>query len=94
MSQLKRGQDIPTLRYELDGNKKRHYPDFYIKKLNLLIEVKSTFTYSKYIDICTLKMQAGLDAGYNYLYMIFFNRGKFINKEEFLEKLKDIGYVF
>jgi hypothetical protein len=37
-------KEIGTLFYEHKGKNKRYYPDFYIKSLNKIIEVKSTWT--------------------------------------------------
>lgn len=84
-----RCSDIPTFRY-VDSKDvlRKYYPDFYIKKLNLVVEVKSTFTYSKYLDINTLKRNAVLSAGYNFVYMIFFNRGKYVNKDDLLDVMR------
>jgi len=38
---------IPTIRYLYKGHWKRYYPDLYIKDLNRIVEVKSTYTLFK-----------------------------------------------
>ena len=49
-----------------DGKKHRYYPDFYIPKENLIIEVKSSYTmlYDFYKN--NLKAVATKELGYNY----------------------------
>jgi hypothetical protein len=37
------------INYILDGKERKHYPDIFIPKENLIIEVKSKFTYFKYV---------------------------------------------
>lgn len=41
-----RRRDVPEIYYEMDGNTHRYYVDIYIKSVNLMIEVKSPWTYS------------------------------------------------
>jgi hypothetical protein len=66
---------IPTICYTgTDGKQHKYYPDFYIPKDNLIIEVKSTYTYSgkkNWFDSNLLKEQACKDAGYNFRFMIY-----------------------
>jgi len=65
---------MPELWYhESDGSKRRYFPDIYIPKENLLIEVKSEYTYRGFIGwLITnqLKEQCARDAGFNYRLMI------------------------
>jgi len=49
----------------------RYYPDFYIKKDNKIIEVKSIYTYNIDIEKNLLKQKACLDAGYNFEFWIY-----------------------
>jgi hypothetical protein len=63
---------MPYIR--LDGKKGRYYPDIYIPKDNLIIEVKSVWTYAgtdEKLKINRLKEQACLAAGYNFRFMIY-----------------------
>lgn len=50
--------EIPKIMYILNGRQHRYYPDFYIKKDNLIIEVKSLYTYRKNIVRNMLKILA------------------------------------
>jgi len=59
--------DVPEIWYVgLDGQKHRYFPDFYIPKENLVIEVKSTWTVKLDIETNNLKYEAAKDAGYNF----------------------------
>lgn len=50
---------------------RRHYPDIYIKKYNLLIDVKSKYTFLKNIDKCLENEKYSKLQGYNYMFAIF-----------------------
>jgi hypothetical protein len=53
---------------------KKYYPDIYIPKDNLIIEVKSNWTYSGTAECLAnnlLKEKACKDAGYNFRFMIY-----------------------
>ena len=58
---------VPQIWY-IDKNNKRHryFPDFYIPKDNLIIEVKSTFTYNKELEKNLLKEKSAREGGYNF----------------------------
>lgn len=63
--------DIPTIDYIGHDNKPhKYYPDIYIPKDNLLIEVKSTYTYKADLGKNLLKEQASKDTGYAFKFMI------------------------
>jgi len=64
---------IPTIKYIGEDNKEhRYFPDFFIPKDNLILEVKSEYTYwdEKWFSTNLLKQQACLDRGYNFEFMI------------------------
>jgi hypothetical protein len=69
---------MPRIWYVSD-KKHRYYPDIYIEKENLIIEVKSTFTYERYLEKNLLKRQACLDSGYNFKFMIFDKDGNLLD---------------
>jgi hypothetical protein len=54
-----------------DNVNHRYYPDFYIPKDNLVIEVKSTFTYEYKKEINELKQKATEDNNYNFEFRIY-----------------------
>lgn len=65
-------KDKPIIKYfDKDGKQHYYFPDIYIPKENIIIEVKSEWTYNKNTPRHLLKRQACLDAGYNFRFMIF-----------------------
>jgi hypothetical protein len=64
-------KDIPRIQYELNNKNKYYFPDIYIPKDNLIIEVKSTWTYNKWNNINILKSDASKKSGYNYEFWIY-----------------------
>lgn len=64
-------KEVPIFWYFDNKNiKKRYFPDFYVPKDNLIIEIKSEWTWKRYIEKNLLKMIACLDAGYKFRLMI------------------------
>ena len=65
---------IPFFTYfECDGSRHIYFPDIYIPKDNLIIEVKSEYTYRGFIgwyETNLLKEKSVRDAGYDYRLMI------------------------
>lgn len=57
---------IPIFDYEQNGKARKYFPDIYIPKENLIIEVKSPYTYKKYLETNLLKEKAVIDRGYRY----------------------------
>lgn len=58
--------DMPSLFYKYKNKKHRYYPDVYIPKENLIIEVKSQYILEKQLEKNKLKFQAVKDAGFNF----------------------------
>lgn len=56
--------------YYIDGKKHSYYPDIFIASENLIVEVKSDYTYSKHKDINELKARACIDNGYKFQFYI------------------------
>jgi len=65
---------IPRIKYiGLDNKNHYYFPDIYIPKKNLIVEVKSLYTYSSrvsWLNTNLLKQQASVDAGYDHNFMI------------------------
>lgn len=53
----------------LDGKNRRYHPDFYIPKLNLIVEIKSTWYEMKDKNV-EEKMKATIKAGFKYLRIV------------------------
>ena len=71
-------------RFEYIINNKKHYyfSDFYYTQANLIVEIKSDYTYNNDLEINLLKEKSAIDKGYNYMFIIDKNYDKFkkINK--------------
>jgi len=67
LSDITRG---PSIKYTYNDKEKMHYPDFFIEKLNLIIEIKSDYYYYKYLDKNEAKMNKCISDGYNYIFII------------------------
>ena len=65
---------IPRIKYVgTDGKNHYYFPDIYIPKDNLIVEVKSEYTYSGFIgwkEINLAKEKYSILAGYNFKFMI------------------------
>jgi len=73
-------QDKPRIKYfDEIGEQHYYFPDIYIPKENLIIEVKSKWTFSNEQKRHFEKRQACLDAGYNFKFMIFDKDGNLLN---------------
>ncbi len=66
---------IPRITYTVDNKKKYYFPDIYIKSINKIIEVKSTWTYNSKQDNIQLKANATREAGYDYEIWIYDKKG-------------------
>jgi glutathione peroxidase-family protein len=56
--------------YYVNDKKHAYYPDIFVTSENLIIEVKSDFTYNKHRDINELKARACIDNGYRFQFYI------------------------
>lgn len=65
-------KDISTYyKYIQDNKEHKYFPDFYIKSKNLIIEVKSEWTYKILLIKNILKALAVRKAGYNFEFWIY-----------------------
>ena len=70
---------VPTIKYKFKNKNHIYYPDIFIPSENLIIEVKSIYTYKRYLEKNLAKQQACIDKGYNFMFMIFDRKGNLIN---------------
>lgn len=63
-------KEIPQIWYDFQWKRRRYYPDIWIPKDNLIIEVKSTWTFEKNLKVNLLKRDAVLQLGYNFEFWI------------------------
>jgi hypothetical protein len=64
-------------KYLHNNVEKFYFPDFYIKKLNLIIEIKSKYYYDKYLETNDLKREKCISDGYQYIFIIDKNYEEF-----------------
>jgi hypothetical protein len=61
---------IDPIKYELNDNTHYYHPDFYLPKYNLIIEIKSSYTYNYDLEKNLKKKEYSLKNGYNFLFII------------------------
>lgn len=69
---------ILPIDYIYNNKNKKYFPDFYIPKYNLIIEIKSLYTYNKHIKQNIEKRNKCISDGYNFLFIINKNYTEFI----------------
>jgi len=65
--EIKRGSSI---KYIFNNKECIYFPDFYNEKLNLIIEIKSSYWYDKHKDKNIAKQLACKEQGYNFIFII------------------------
>ncbi|ADB04136.1 Csr/MutH/archaeal HJR family nuclease [Marseillevirus marseillevirus] len=83
---LKKGIRIP---YTFKEKNRLYNPDIFVDSLNLLVEVKSSWTYKgkkEYKELCLFKLSACREQGYKTLLLVFSESGEIL-KEKSLDKL-------
>lgn len=68
------------IKYIFNNKEQIYYPDFFIEKFNLIIEIKSTYWYNKFLEKNISKKYYCEKLGYNYILIIDNNFDEFINK--------------
>jgi hypothetical protein len=66
---------IPRIVYKLDNKQKYYFPDIYITSVNMIIEVKSTWTYTCKEDNIEQKANATKLRGFTYEIWIYDSKG-------------------
>lgn len=59
-----------SINYFFAGDEKTYFPDFYIEKFNLVVEIKSTYTYEINKEINEAKKEATINNGFNFTFII------------------------
>ena len=75
---------IKSIKYNFNNKVKYYHPDFFIEKLNLIVEIKSEYYYNLYLEKNLIKMESCRDQGYDFIFIMD------KNYTEFLEKIKPI----
>jgi len=71
-----------SVKYLYDNKNKIYHSDFFIKEINLIVEIKSDYHYNLNLDKNILKRESCLNNKYDFIFII--------NKDytEFSEKIK------
>ena len=69
---------MPKLIYEQHNKNHVYFPDFYIPKDNLIIEVKSPYTYKRQLITNILKSHCVRKSNFNYEIWIFDDKKKLL----------------
>ena len=73
-------KNIPKINYELDGKSRKYFPDIYIKSINLIVEVKSTYYFKKKKEETLVKHETSKLNGFNHEIWIFNEKEQLIEK--------------
>ena len=60
----------PTISYIFNNKDKKYYSDFYLPEYNLIVEIKSSYTYEIEKDKNECKKLSALENGYNFIFII------------------------
>ena len=63
-------EKINPIQYFLNENSHYYHPDFYLPEYNLIIEVKSSYTYNYDLDKNLAKKEYSIKSGYNFMFII------------------------
>ncbi len=63
-------EKINPVQYILNENIHYYHPDFYLPDYNLIVEVKSTYTYNYDLDRNLAKKEYSIKEGYNFIFII------------------------
>lgn len=75
----------PVIKYAYKNKVRKYYPDFYIEKHNLIIEIKSTWWFDTYKEQNLSKQQACKDLGYEIVFIMDKNYTEFLKMLKVLE---------
>lgn len=60
----------PSIKFNYNDKDKVYHSDFFIKRLNLICEIKSEYTYNANIELNLMKRDASISNGYNFIFII------------------------
>lgn len=63
-------EKINPIKYTLNENTHYYHPDFYLPEYNLIVEIKSSYTYNYDLDKNLSKKEQSIKSGYNFLFII------------------------
>lgn len=63
-------EKLESIQYFLNDKSHYYHPDFYLPEYNLIIEVKSSYTYNYELDKNLSKKEYSIKNGYNFMFII------------------------
>ena len=66
-----------TVKYIYNDKEHYYFSDFYYEPKNLIIEIKSNWTYNKYLSINMIKKNSCIDFGYDFVFIVDKNYDNF-----------------
>jgi hypothetical protein len=79
-------QKIPRIKYNFENKERIYFPDIYVKSKNLIIEVKSIYTYNSNLEMNLAKELATKENGFEFCFTILSNE----YDNEYQSKLFDL----
>ena len=73
------GGEIPSIPYVYFGKAHVYHPDIFVPSRKLLIEVKSSYTYSRYEKRNLAKQDACKNLGYRFVFLVMNAKGERLN---------------
>ncbi len=58
------------IKYYFENKEHYYFSDYYLESKNLIVEIKSSWTYNKYLDKNLVKEETTIKSGYNYMFII------------------------
>lgn len=71
---------MKSIKYFYKEKIRYYHPDFYFKKLNLIIEIKSNYYYDLYLEKNLKKEKSCIEQKYDFMFIINKNYDKFLEK--------------
>ena len=59
-----------SIDYDFEGKRKKYHPDYYIPQYNLIVEIKSSYTYECEREQNEAKKEATINNGFNFIFII------------------------
>ena len=59
-----------AVKYEFDNKKRIYHPDFFLRDKNLIIEIKSSYTYKINLEKNIAKKNSCVEQGFNFIFVI------------------------
>jgi hypothetical protein len=76
-------KNAKSIEYVYDDRNKKYHPDFYLSDFNLIVEIKSSYTYDCEKEQNEAKKEAAINNGYNFIFIIDKNYSEFLTKISF-----------